>query len=557
MNIYQELIQHLKNRDYPEKEFNALKRDLCSKHHIKIVPTNIQILLNAPKDEFQFLKKKLLTKPVRSIAGVAPVAIMTKPLACPHGKCTMCPGGPKSFFGDVPMSYTGKEPATMRGIRNNYDSYLQVFNRLEQYAILGHNFDKIELIIMGGTFPASPQEYQEEFVKYAFKAMNDFSDLFFENGEFAYMKFKEFFELPVDSIKNIERQERVKEKLLALRQQCTLESEQIRNETAQIRCIALCIETKPDWGLLQHGNELLRLGCTRVELGIQSVYEDVIQKIHRGHTIQDTIDSIRILKDFGFKITGHYMPGLPLTDKDRDIKGMQELFFNSDFRPDMLKIYPCMVSQGTALYADYITGKFKPITADEAAERIAELKKIIPEYCRIMRIQRDVPTKQWAAGVEMTNFRQYFMENFNVVCRCIRCREPKDKKISWDNVTLKVQDYDASEGKEFFISVEDTQNDILIGFARLRFPRDALRSEITPTSALLRELHVYGTAIGIGEEGEVQHRGWGQKLMHKAEEIAKSHGKDKMIVISGIGVREYYKNKLGYIKEGPYMVKQL
>ncbi len=557
MTIYQELISNLKEQNYTEKEFNALKRDLCSKHHITIIPTNIQILLNAPTEDFPLLKKKLLTKPVRSIAGVAPVAIMTKPIACPHGKCTMCPGGPKSFFGDVPMSYTGREPATMRGIRNNYDSYLQVFNRLEQYAILGHNFDKIELIIMGGTFPASPQEYQEEFVKYAFKAMNDFSTLFFKNNEFAYQKFKEFFELPVENIKNIERQKRVKEKLLTLKGKCDLETEQERNETAQIRCVSLCVETKPDWGLLQHGNELLRLGCTRIELGIQSVYEDVIQKIHRGHTIKDTINSIRILKDLGFKITGHYMPGLPLTDKDRDIKGMQELFLNPNFRPDMLKIYPCMVSEGTALYADFITGKFKPITANEAAERIAEFKKIIPEYCRIMRIQRDVPTKQWAAGVEMTNFRQYFMENFSVTCRCIRCREPKDKKIDWQSIKLKVQKYDASEGKEFFISVEDTKNDVLIGFARLRFPHDTVRSEITSTSGLLRELHVYGTALGIGDEGDVQHRGWGQKLMQKAEEIAKSLGKDKIIVISGVGVREYYKNKLGYHKEGPYMVKEL
>ena len=561
MDLFEELIDEIKKKEYTEKELNILKRELSQKYHVKKIPTHMETLFHAESTDFESLKKKLISKPVRSAAGVAPVAIMTRPEACPHGKCTMCPGGPGSYFGDVPQSYTGKEPATMRGIRNDYDSYLQVMNRLEQYAILGHNFEKVELIIMGGTFPAMSSEYQDEFIRFAFKALNDFSQQFFENGEFLYLKFKDFFELPIEKVGAKDREERVQAKLRLLKNNCTLKQEQLRNETSQIRCVALCIETKPDWGFLQHGNELLELGCTRIELGIQSVYEDVIKKIHRGHTIQDTKDSIRILKDLGFKITGHYMPGLPLTDRERDIKGLQELFQNEEFRPDMLKVYPCMVSKGTALYVDFMQGKFTPIDAAEAAVRIAELKKIIPEYCRIMRIQRDVPTKQWAAGVEMTNFRQYFMENFNVNCRCIRCREPKSTiPITWNNVEIKIEKYQASKGTEFFISAVDTSQDVLIGFARLRFPAEHLRAEITPTSALLRELHVYGTAIGLGVQGEtgsVQHKGWGQKLMKKAEELCLEHGKDKLVVISGVGVREYYKQKLGYHQEGPYVVKQL
>ncbi len=557
MDLFSELIAALRLRDYTDKEFNALKRDLCTKYGVSRIPMNMEVLFTAPASEFEFCKTKLMSKPVRSAAGVAPVAIMTRPEPCPHGKCTMCPGGPNSYFGSVPQSYTGKEPATMRGIRNNYDSYMQVFNRLEQYAIMGHNFEKVELILMGGTFPAMPADYQEEFVRYAFKAMNDFSTMFFENGEFLYLKFKEFFELPVETVGNKDREDRVKAKLMLMRGDCVLEEEQKINETSQIRCVALCVETKPDWGFALHGQELLRFGCTRVELGIQSVYDDVVAHIHRGHTIADTIQSIRELKDLGFKITGHYMPGLPLTSRERDIAGLQELFSNPDFRPDMLKVYPCMVSRGTALYADFVSGKFVPIDAAEAALRIAELKKIIPEYCRIMRIQRDVPTKQWVAGVEMTNFRQYFMENFNVQCRCIRCREPGKTVISWDKVVVKVQEYSGSKGAEFFISAEDTEHDVIIGFARLRFPFESLRPEITLTSGILRELHVYGTATGIGDAGGVQHRGWGQKLMKKAEEICIAHGKDKIVVISGVGVREYYRKKLGYVSEGPYVVKML
>ena len=285
------------------------------------------------------------------------------------------------------------------------------------------------------------------------------------------------------------------------------------------------------------------------------MYDDVLKYVHRGHTVQDTITSIQVLKDLGFKITGHYMPGLPLTDKQRDIEGMKQLFTNPDYRPDMLKLYPCMVSKGTALYYQYEQGKFTPIGAEQAAERILEFKKIVPEYCRIMRIQRDVPTKQWAAGVEMTNFRQYLFENYKVECRCIRCREPMGRKVNWDRVELKIVQYEASSGTEFFISAQDTQNDILVGFVRLRFPTQYLRSEITSTSALIRELHVYGTATALADDGPVQHRGWGQRLMQKAEEIARDNGKTKMVVISGVGVREYYKNKLGYHKEGPYMVK--
>jgi len=520
MDFHQEIISELKQKGYSARQLAKLKREISQKYKLKSIPTNIEILLHCNVEDLDFLKKKLLTKPTRTISGVAPVAIMTKPMPCPHansgGPCIMCPGGPKSEFGDVPQSYTGKEPATMRGIRNQYSAYLQVFNRLQQYILLGHNCEKVELILMGGTFPSFPEDYQEEFVKEAFQAMNDFSEKFFKNGEFDFLRFKDFFDLPTKDFGNKERLAKLHQKILSLKKETTLETEQKRNETSVVRCTALCIETRPDYGMLKEGNEMLRLGCTRVELGIQSVYDDVLEKMKRGHTTQQTKDSIRILKDLGFKVAGHYMPGLPGIDKEKDLAGMKQLFTDDGYKPDMIKLYPCMVTKGTKLYDEFVAGNYKPLDAKEAASLIAEFKKFIPEYCRVMRVQRDIPTYQIAAGVEMTNLRQYIHQNYDLNCRCIRCREPKGQEIDWDSVGIKVNEYSASKGKEFFVSVEDTKNDLLVGFLRMRFPAESLREEITEKSALVRELHVYGTATSLGEKGNIQHKGWGKKLLLEA-----------------------------------------
>ncbi len=557
--LVQEIIARIKHDDVKsQRQLNYLKRDVAKSMGSKFIPSNMQILLSMPEKEISHYIDVLLTKPTRTISGVSPVALMTKPDKCPHGKCTFCPGGIDSPWGDVPQSYTGHEPATMRGIRNEYDAYLQVFNRLQQYVLLGQSFDKIEIIVMGGTFTATPISYQNEFIYNTFKAMNDFAELFCSSGELDYIKFKEFFELPGDIYDKV-REENIKEKVRTLKEKnssTSLQDEQLRNETAYVRCVALCVETKPDWGFLDHGNIMLQQGCTRVELGIQSMYDDVLKITHRGHDSKDSIASIRILRDLGFKINFHYMPGLPLTDEARDVAGMRQMFSDPDYKPDMIKMYPCMVGPGTPLFEQWKKGEFTPITTKEAAKRIAIIMNEIPEYCRVQRVQRDVPTKFWEAGVDRTNLRQFMNQNFEVKSRDIRAREPKGVTISWEDVTINVMKYPASQGVEFFIAAEDTKNDVLIGFARLRFPSTFLRSEITKSSALLRELHVYGTATAIGATGNVQHKGWGKKLMAKAEEIATSRSKDKMVVISGVGVKEYYK-KLGYVKEGPYMVKGL
>ena len=566
--FYKELIEAVKKKKPNKKQLNRLKNNFCKKHKLKHIPTDIEILLHAEPKDIPKVKKYLLTKPTRTISGVAICAIMTKPIKCPHGKCLICPGGPGSAFGDVPQSYTGKEPATRRAIRNKFDPYLQVINRLEQYVVSGHVPDKIELIIMGGTFPSFQKNYREEFVKCAIKAMNDFSTLFFPRGgrsgdgrrDFDFLKFKNFFELPAEDLNDKDRLKRIHSKLLKLKinKKNSLEKIQKNNEKSKIKCVGLTIETRPDYGKLKQGNEMLRLGCTRVELGVQSVYDDALKKIKRGHTVKDSVESIKTLKDLGFKLNFHMMPGLPGVKKNKDFMGLIELFRNPDFRPDMLKIYPCMVLKGTKAYKWWKQHKFRPLTTKKAAELIAEFKQFVPRWVRIMRVQRDIPTFMTEAGVDKTNLRQYvdkLMKKHKIKCGCIRCREPRGKKVS-NKAELSTSYYEASDGSEFFISVDDVKNDLILGFCRLRFPSKFLRKEITEDSVLIRELHVYGEATSIGKKGKVQHKGIGKALMESAEETAKTYNRNKMVVISGIGARGYFR-KLGYKQEGPYMVKKI
>ncbi len=391
--------------------------------------------------------------------------------------------------------------------------------------------------------------------------MNDFSKMFFKNNKFLIEKFKEFYELP-GKVDDKERIKRIHKKLEKLKGKCSLEKEQKKNEKAKIRCVGLTIETRPDYGFLKQGNEMLRLGCTRVELGVQTTDDEILKKVERGHTVKDSVKSTRILKDLGFKINYHVMPALPGSNLKKDLEMLKELFSNENFRPDMLKIYPCMVMKGTKLYKLWKQGKYKAITTKQAAKLIAEFKKYVPEYVRIMRVQRDIPTKVTEAGVDRTNLRQYVakeMKKRNIRCRCIRCREigiaSKTKNVKKEKPVLKILSYEASKGQEFFISMVYPKQDILLGFCRLRFPSQELRKEVTKNSALIRELHAYGELTQIGKKGQ-QHKGIGKKLLKKAEQIAKQNNKKKVIVISGVGVRDYYR-KQGYKKQGPYMVKYL
>ncbi len=486
------------------------------------------------------MNKKLIThkrffpkikKPTRMLSGVIIVAVMTAPYPCPHGKCIYCPGGPDQ---NTPQSYISKSPAVMRALNYNYDPYKQTWHRLRQYEAMGHKPSKIEIIVMGGTFPAMPIKYQRWFIKKIFQALNDFPR-YTPNKNNSLVK------------------------------------EIRRNEKAKIRCVGLTIETRPDWSKDKHVDLFLELAATRIELGVQSIYDDVLEKVRRGHSVKDSIDATRILKDAGYKVVYHMMPGLPGSDIDKDYEMFVELFNNPDFRPDMLKIYPTLVMPSTVLYTMWKRGLYRPYSDEEIIDLVAKIKNIIPPYVRIMRVQRDVPISSVAAGLKIGNFRevvQNYMEEKGMKCRCIRCREIGryiiKKGIIPNETELKMVKYyyEASGGLEVFISFEDPSLNILYGFLRLRKPSElAHRPEIDEKSSIVRELHVYGPQIPLGEKTDLwwQHRGLGKRLLKEAERIASEElDASKIFIISGVGVREYYRN-MGYrrYKGSFYMYKKL
>ncbi|HLF54616.1 MAG TPA: tRNA uridine(34) 5-carboxymethylaminomethyl modification radical SAM/GNAT enzyme Elp3 [Candidatus Nanoarchaeia archaeon] len=547
--FYQEVVQAVE-KGLPKDDLARLKVRLSKKYNLQSIPTDVDVFLRTGA--------KLKTKPVRTMSGVSPLALMTAPFACPHGKCVYCPGGPNSVFGDVPQSYTGREPSTMRGIRNFFDSYLIVFNRLEQFVATGHLPEKTEVIVQGGTFPALPVEYQEGFITFALKAMNDFGEKFYKEG-IDLAGFLQFFELP-GKIGSPERTKHIHEKELQLKGSSTLEVEQLRNENAKIRCVALCIETKPDWCFEEHIDQMLKLGTTRVEMGVQCLRDDVMKLTHRGHDLKDAVKATKLMRNSLLKVGYHMMPGLPGMTKEMDLEDYEELFSNPDYMPDAIKIYPTTVLKGTGLYGLWKAGKYVPLSPEDAADIIVEAKKFVPKWCRIMRVQRDIPSTVIDAGPNLTNMRQLVekkLKEKGIKCKCIRCREPRERQVDWSAVKLLREDYGASGGKEIFLSFEDTKNDLLLGFCRLRVIPESHRSEVPKNSAGIRELHVYGQSVPLGEDGEVQHKGLGKKLMAEAERIAKEEFScRKMLVISGVGVREYY-YKLGYSKDGPYVSKLL
>lgn len=559
----EELFSTLRREEHTRRQLASLKIALAGKYRLQRIPHDYELLLLAPEDDA--IRSQLRMKPVRTRSGVAAVALMTEPRACDHGTCVMCPGGPGSAFGDVPQSYTGSEPASMRAARNRYDAYLQVFNRLEQYILLGHEPGKVEMIVMGGTFPSYPLSYQYRFVSDALAAMNDFSAEFYRKGRLDREKFRSSLRLQRDP-GNTAAKEKVQQVVLSLKRSAEkndlarAEKEQSRNEKARIRCVALCIETRPDFSMEKHIGRMLSLGTTRVELGVQSLSDAVLWRIRRGHIVQDSVKATALLKDSFLKVGYHMMPGLPGSSEESDIEMFRELFSNPAYRPDALKIYPCLVMPGTPLEAAYRKGKFRPLSTEQAARIVAEAKRFIPEYCRVMRVQRDIPHTKILAGPRYTNLRQKVHEMLGWEkrkCGCLRCREPGAMQIDISSVKMKQQTYEASGGIEVFLSLEEPKKDVVLGYCRLRLPAEPFRPEITASTAGIRELHVFGAAAEFGREGEVQHRGFGSRLLAEAERIAREElDARRLLVISGIGVRDYFR-KRGYRRKGPYLGKTL
>jgi elongator complex protein 3 len=350
----------------------------------------------------------------------------------------------------------------------------------------------------------------------------------------------------------------------------SLEEAKREAETSRIRNVGITVETRPDWSKKEHVDHMLFMGVTRVEVGVQNIYDDIYERVNRSHRLQDVIEATRTLKDAGLKVVYHLMPGLPGSTFERDLKGFQEIFTNPLFKPDMIKIYPCLVLEGTKVHSWWKKGEYRPYTTEEAAQLIAEAKKIVPQWVRIMRVQRDIPAYLIKAGVNRSNLRQIVQEKLSeegMRCRCIRCREVghrllNDKvKSDPDKIEVRTAEEDASEGEELFISAEDPANDALVGYIRLRIPSEkAWKPEILPeTTAIVRELRVYGPLVPVGKHlaKAWQHKGYGAVLLSEAERIAlEDYDRTKIAITSALGTKQYYK-RFGYSYDGPYVSKNL
>jgi len=505
--------EKLKKRFNVEKELYKIKRGLCVKFGLSFL-SNTDLLELIPQRELtQRIRELLITKPSRSASGVNTIAVMTRPHKCPHGKCTYCPGGVER---GVPQSYTGEEPASKRARSNAYNPYKQVQQRLRQYYLTGHSPTKIELIIMGGTFTSTPKSYQEWFITKCFQAMN-----------------------------NYPRKKPCK---------TSLRKEQRRNEVAHHRCVALVVETRPDEINKEVIQDLLRYGVTRVELGVQSLNNEVLRRVKRGHSTIEVKEAMKLLRDSGFKVDAHVMLGLPGTTMEDDVNTIKELFDNPAYRPDGLKIYPTLVIKGTRLYDEWRKGLYTPIGDERVINTLVRVKPLIPYYCRVKRIMRDIPLNLCSAGPTKGNIREIVWKELRrrkQWCDCIRCREAGRARVKRISPRMLKRVYAASGGQEFFLSYEDVKNNVLVSFLRLRIIDD---------KAFVRELHTYGVSVDPGaqpsSEKEFQHRGYGSKLLRKAEDITRKHGIKELRVLSGVGVRDYYR-KRGYRLKNYYMVKKV
>lgn len=512
-----EISQNLLTIDAPSKnQIKAQIKKICTKYALERIPKNHEILAAVHGENYTKLQKILLKKPVKTASGVAVIALMPKPFACPHGRCTYCPGGIEF---NSPNSYTGNEPSTINAIENQYDPKKQITSKIEKLIAYGHDPTKMELVIVGGTFLFMPKEYQENFIKSCYDALNGF-----------------------DSANLTQAKE--------------------NNEIANIRNVGFTIETKPDYCKQVHVDMMLQYGITRIEIGVQSLQERVYEIVNRGHSYMDVVESFQISKDSGYKIVAHMMPGLPTITPDTDIADFKKLFTDDELKPDMLKIYPSLVLDHTPLYQKYLQGQYSPYSDDEMIHVLTEIKKNIPRWVRIMRIQREISPQEIMAGPKSGNLRQIVLDNLTkqgLSCKCIRCREIGFSKEPQKEISLHRENYTSSGGDEIFLSYDDSA-DRIYGFLRLRNPSNkAHRKEVTKNTCIVREIHVYGKSLKIGEreDGQIQHSGLGKNLMNEAERISRDEfDAKKLLVISAVGTREYYR-KLGYSIDGPYMAKML
>jgi elongator complex protein 3 len=516
---FDELIRLLlEGKAVTSNDIQRLKTNLCKKHRMDRLPSNADVLAHVSEEDIDELEPLLRTKPVRTISGVAVVAVMTSPHDCPHGKCEYCPGGVEK---GTAQSYTGREPAALRAAQWNFNPHDQVSARIRQLEAIGHPTDKIDLIIMGGTFTARDADYQRHFAKRCFDAMNG-----------------------ADST--------------------TLGDAQAVNETAMHRCVGLTVETRPDCFYEPQVDMALELGATRVELGVQTLNDTVLEAMRRGHGSAESAKASRVARDAGMKVAYHMMPGLPGETTGTDMATFRRLFSDENFKPDMLKIYPTLVIDGTGLHRMWKSGEYHPYSQDELVKLLADIKQELPKWVRIQRIQRDIPVQLIEAGSMKSHIRelaQRELDSRGKKCRCIRCREAGHNYLRGRDAgtpELLVEKYPASGGTEYFVSFEDSEMDILVGFARLRIPSESAHRPEMSGSSIIRELRTVSQQLPLSkrEDSSWQHRGLGEKLIDRCLELSADEGKESMLVMSGVGAREYYR-KLGFERNGPYVGKKI
>lgn len=496
-----------------ETDVEALKREASGKFGLGEFLKNTEIMGNFPRGKLgEKMRRLLKRKPMRTLSGVTPVAVMVAPQGSCRWKCIYCP-----YTGKAPKSYTGSEPAAMRAIANRFDPFLQVKSRIRQFELNGHHAEKCDAIIMGGTFLSMPQRYKKNFVKGIYDAMNE-------------------------------------------KKSRTLGEAKKLNEKAKHRMTGLTFETRPDVCGENEIDEMLGYGATKVELGVQNPSDAIYKKINRGHSVSHAVNATKLLKDSAFKVAYHLMPGLPGSNPKKDVEMFKRIFSDKRFMPDMLKIYPTLVLPGTQLHALMLKGEYEPYSTETAARVIASAYKYIPKYARVMRIQRDIPSNLICGGVKSSNLREIVekkLEAQGIKINEIRYREAGLSGKPVQEPKLKIIEYEASGGEELFLSIEDERSGALGAYLRLRIPGASHRPEINEKTALVRELHVCGQEIPLGKKGKIQHRGFGTALLSEAEKTAlEKFGKTKMAVISATGVRPYY-YKRGYAPEGPYVSRVL
>ncbi len=524
MTIEEQIIVAFSKKTVKNRQIlDELKRKFAKERRTRM-PSN-SLLLEAyhslSKDKRISLNKKIVEvlriKKIRSLSGIVVVSVLTKPYACP-GKCIYCP-----LQDNAPKSYLDGEPAVMRAIKLNYDPFKQIQARIKSLEATGHPTDKIDLRIIGGTWSFYKKSYQTWFIKKCFQGANRYPKTINK----------------ANSLINLQKE----------------------NEMAKHRIIGITIETRPDFINKEEIKRLRRLGVTRVELGVQTIYNDILKINRRGHKIKATVIATKLLKDAGFKICYQMMPNLLGSSIKRDLEMFQELFQSPDFQPDYLKIYPCALLKEAPLYNVWKKGEYRPYSTKELIQLLIKIKKTVPYYCRIQRIIRDIPSYYIVeGGTKVSNLRQIIADiakKESWRCKCIRCREIKENYNPKEKIKLFRIDYDASQGKEIFLSFENKDRTHLFSLLRLRIPEKPIFS-VLENASIIRELHTYGQLLPVSIKGKApQHRGLGKKLMKEAEKITKKEfGLKKIAVISGIGVRGYYR-KLGYKLKDTYMIKKI